>query len=104
MRSAGPQSKVLDGVTEQEARKLVEEGRAKMSGDRTVIVGAASMGIIQKEHRENAVVYHNVYSPNPFEKVTDEDLSKYHNMVKAQSGSPGQLDFETEPTSPGVGE
>ncbi len=60
---------------------MMEEGRATMSGDHVVMVGAASKGIIQRDHQHNAVVYHDVFSPNPFDRVTDEDLESYRQTV-----------------------
>ena len=41
--------------------------------DQTVILGAASMGIIQRDHQHNAVVYRTQYATNPFEKMKEDE-------------------------------
>lgn len=95
-KSAGPQSKILDGISQEEARKLMEEGRATMSGDHVVMVGAASKGIIQREHQHNAVVYHDVFSPNPFDRVTDEDLESYRKTIERKEKGEDETDEKEE--------
>lgn len=86
--TAGPQSKVLDGVTWQEAGKLKD---AEMSGTQErVMIGAASKGIIEREYRHNAQIYRQLYQPNPFVSATDEDIQKYMEDVR-QKNSTGVL-------------
>ncbi|VDP87194.1 unnamed protein product [Echinostoma caproni] len=54
-----------------------------------VVVGAASKGIINRNQRHNAGIYQSVYSPNPFDRVTDDDLKRYReNMDRKAKGLP----------------
>lgn len=46
------------------------------------IVGAASKGIIKREHQHNAVVYHSTYATNPFDKMSNEELKEYEDAVR----------------------
>jgi len=55
----------------------VQEG-----GDQTVIVGAASKGIIQRDHQHNAVVYRSYYAANPFENMSEEEVDAYKREVE----------------------
>jgi len=97
--SAGPQSKLLEGVTWQEADRLqVRCGRAggeekpvarvqdaELSGaaaQERVLIGAASQGIIEREFRHNAQIYRQLYQPNPFVSATDEDIHNYVEHVR----------------------
>lgn len=73
--SAGPQSKILEGLSWDEAAKLKE------AGDQTVIVGAASKGIIQRDHQHNAVVYRSYYAANPFENMSEDEVNAYKSEV-----------------------
>ncbi|XP_074640502.1 protein hu-li tai shao-like isoform X3 [Tubulanus polymorphus] len=77
--SAGPQSRILEGTTWEEARRM-QDGNLSGAGD-VVVVGAASKGIIQREHQHNAVVYRSYFAPNPFESMTDEDIQKYKDEI-----------------------
>ena len=55
------------------------------------MVGAASKGIIQRDHQHNAVVYKTYYQPNPFGNMTEDDLNKYKQEVEAkQKGGDGE--------------
>ena len=51
-------------------------------GDQTVIVGAASKGIIQRDHQHNAVVYRSYYAANPFENMSEEEVDAYKREVE----------------------
>ncbi|KAK7109301.1 hypothetical protein V1264_013365 [Littorina saxatilis] len=76
--SAGPQSKILEGISWDEASKMKE------GGDQTVVVGAASKGIIQRDHQHNAVVYRSYYAANPFENMSEEEVRAYKMDVERQ--------------------
>lgn len=90
--SSGPQSQILEGVTWEEVNRLEDQKTA----DHTVIVGAASKGIIQKEYQHNAMVYKSAYAKNPFDNVTDEELEEYRRIVEAkQRGEPGRYHGRT---------
>ncbi|XP_076435277.1 uncharacterized protein LOC143275160 isoform X2 [Babylonia areolata] len=69
--SAGPQSKILDGIS------AWDEMAKTKDGEQTVVVGAASKGIIQRDHQHNAVVYRSYYAANPFENMTEEEIDAY---------------------------
>lgn len=45
-------------------------------------MGAASKGIIKREHQHNAIVYKSYYATNPFDKMSDEELKDYEDAVK----------------------
>ncbi|VDM58699.1 unnamed protein product [Angiostrongylus costaricensis] len=73
--TAGPQSQILDGVTYEDIARM----RPDVDGivgqtDRTVLIGTASKGIIERQHQHNAQVYRQLYAPNPFACETDEDI------------------------------
>jgi len=83
--TSGPESHILEGVTWEEVNRLENQKTA----DHTVIVGAASKGIIQKEFQHNAMVYKSAYAKNPFDNVTDEELEEYRKIVeRKQRGEP----------------
>lgn len=57
-------------------------------------MGAASKGIIQRDHQHNAVVYKSLYSPNPFENISEEELARYKEKVEGKTkGEPGKWPF-----------
>ncbi|KAL8594119.1 hypothetical protein ACOMHN_000830 [Nucella lapillus] len=76
--TAGPQSKILDGISEWD-----EVGRTQ-DGEKTVVVGAASKGIIQRDHQHNAGVYRSYYAANPFENMTEEEIDAYKQGLQPQ--------------------
>lgn len=57
----GPQSKILEGISWDEAQKA-KDGQLSGAGDQLIVVGAASKGIIQRDHQHNAVVYRQYYA------------------------------------------
>ncbi|KAJ1363709.1 Class II Aldolase and Adducin N-terminal domain [Parelaphostrongylus tenuis] len=84
--TAGPQSQILDGVTYEDVARM----RPDVDGivgqtDRTVLIGTASKGIIDRQHQHNAQVYRQLYAPNPFACETDEDIKKYIEEVELKS-------------------
>ncbi|XP_060809146.1 uncharacterized protein LOC106138603 [Amyelois transitella] len=92
--SAGPQSHILEGVTWDEAAKLVGEDAANThTGDHVVLMGAASKGIIQRGYQHNATVYSAPYARNPFDQVSDRELDEYKRTVeRRQRGN----DYDTD--------
>ncbi|XP_048003849.1 protein hu-li tai shao isoform X6 [Leguminivora glycinivorella] len=91
--SAGPQSHILEGVTWDEASKLVGEDAVNThTGDHVVLMGAASKGIIQRGHQHNATVYSAPYARNPFEHVTDGDIEEYRRQVERRA----RPDYDTD--------
>lgn len=59
-----------------------------------VVVGAVSKAIINRNQRHNAGVYQSVYSPNPFDKITDEELSRYKENVERKAKGLPSLEEE----------
>ncbi|GBP55269.1 Protein hu-li tai shao [Eumeta japonica] len=82
--SAGPQSHILEGVTWDEAARLIaaEDAHATHTGDHVVLMGAASKGIIQRGYQHNATVYSAPYARNPFDHVTDREIDEYKKTVE----------------------
>merc|ERR1712001_411642 len=82
--TAGPESKVLDGPTWDEARTMAEAPRY---GHDAVDykVGAASKGIIQRDYQHHATVYKSAYSRNPFDNVSADELAEYRRIIDSKS-------------------
>ncbi|XP_045781674.1 protein hu-li tai shao isoform X6 [Maniola jurtina] len=91
--SAGPQSHILEGVTWDEAAKLVGEDAANThTGDHVVLMGAASKGIIQRGYQHNATMYSAPYARNPFDHVTDTEIDDYRRTVERKQ----RPDYDTD--------
>lgn len=45
-------------------------------------MGAASKGIIQRGYQHNATVYKAPYAKNPFDSVTDDEITEYKRTVE----------------------
>ncbi|XP_049883230.1 protein hu-li tai shao isoform X2 [Pectinophora gossypiella] len=91
--SAGPQSHILEGVTWDEAAKLVgEDAHNTHTGDHVVLMGAASKGIIQRGYQHNATVYSAPYARNPFDHISDTDIDEYRRTVERKQRS----DYDTD--------
>jgi adducin len=88
---AGHQSKLLENITDEEARKMQEAREGKLTGEHVVIVGAVSKGIIQRDHRHNVAVYQSVYATNPFHQITDADLQEYQKEIRRKNATPEEL-------------
>ncbi|XP_038220997.1 protein hu-li tai shao isoform X4 [Zerene cesonia] len=92
--SAGPQSHILEGVTWDEAAKLVGEDAVNThTGDHVVLMGAASKGIIQRGYQHNATVYSAPYARNPFDHVTDTEIDEYRRTVELKQRSEYDTDL-----------
>jgi len=86
--SAGPQSKILDGMSWDEVQSA-KDGQLSGAGDQLVVMGAASKGIIQRDHQHNAVMYRQYYSANPFENMTESEIEQYQAEVqRKERGEP----------------
>ncbi|KAG9508567.1 Protein hu-li tai shao, partial [Fragariocoptes setiger] len=80
--SSGPQSQILDGVTWDELKRSGKQDSVDGgTKEQTVIVGAASRGIIQRDHQLNAKVYKTAYAKNPFDNISDAELEEYKRLV-----------------------
>merc|ERR1719259_1353856 len=84
--SAGPTSHLLEGVTWEEVRRMQDATVSDVS-DHTVLVGAASKGIIQRDFQHNAVVYKTPCAKNPFDAVSDAELDEYKTLVESGSAA-----------------
>lgn len=86
--TAGPQSRVLEGLTWEEAQQL-QDGTLSMAGDSVIVIGAASKGIIQRDQQHNVQVYKSQYQANPFENMTQDEIDRYKVEVeKKAKGEP----------------
>lgn len=84
--TAGPESKVLEGLTWEEARHLQEAQRGGYVGDGVDFkVGAASKGIIQRDFQHHATVFRSAYAKNPFDNVSAEELQEYQRIIDSKS-------------------
>ncbi|VDL99441.1 unnamed protein product [Schistocephalus solidus] len=94
--TAGPQSRLLDGLTWDEARRIRDDALGKALGPGAVsasisatsqpTVAAASKAILQRDVRDAAIVYDGVYvKQNPFGQVTDEELEAYKKEIELKS-------------------
>ncbi|XP_059619542.1 protein hu-li tai shao isoform X2 [Phlebotomus argentipes] len=82
--SAGPQSHILEGVSWDEANRI-KDATVSGTSDHVVLMGAASKGIIQRGYQHNATVYKAPYAKNPFDSVTDDELSEYKKTVERKA-------------------
>uniref|UniRef100_A0A2C9JZ75 Class II aldolase/adducin N-terminal domain-containing protein n=1 Tax=Biomphalaria glabrata TaxID=6526 RepID=A0A2C9JZ75_BIOGL len=86
----GPQSKILEGISWDEAQRA-KDGLLSGAGDQLIVVGAASKGIIQRDHQHNAVVYRQYYAANPFENMSEAEIEQYQAEVqRREKGEPVQ--------------
>lgn len=92
---AGPESKVLDGLSWEEARQMADGPVSHVDGY-GMKVGAASKGIIQRDFQHNATVYKSPYAKNPFDMVSNEELEEYRRIINNKTKSDGGM----SPTSP----
>lgn len=80
--SSGPQSQILDGVTWDALRNATgEPNDGQKVHEQTILVGAASKGIIQRDHQHDAKVYKTAYAKNPFDHISDAELEEYKRFV-----------------------
>jgi len=87
---AGPESRVLEGVSWDEARQM-HDAQPSSLGDNNyeMKVGAASKGIIQRDFQHHATVYKSPYAKNPFDCVSSEELEEYKRIItRKEKGDP----------------
>jgi len=94
--TAGPQSKILEGITWEEAQRI-KDGHVSGTSDSVIVVGAASKGIIQREHQHNAVVYKTYYAANPFENMTEDEVEKYKQEIERKKTGSEPPEEELQP-------
>jgi len=96
---AGPESKVLDGVSWEEARQMADGQQSTVvDGGYGMKVGAASKGIIQRDFQHHATVFKSPYAKNPFDSISNEELEEYKRIIDKKSKG------ESSPSSPVVEE
>ncbi|XP_060571387.1 alpha-adducin-like isoform X5 [Ruditapes philippinarum] len=98
--NAGPQSKILEGMTWEEAEKM-KDGSLSATGDSVIVIGAASKGIIQRDQQHNVQVYHTQYAANPFETMSEDEIEKYKWEVEHKGGPDGLPTVQEEQLEPG---
>ena len=64
---------------------VFQDGQSSGTTDTVVVVGAASKGIIQRDHQHDAVVYKQYYASNPFDSMTEADVERYKAEVERRS-------------------
>ena len=79
--TAGPESKVLEGPTFEEA---MPGGHLVANDGVDFKVGAASKGIIQRDYQHHATVYKSAYAKNPFDNVSSDELAEYKRIIEAK--------------------
>ena len=89
--TAGPESKVLEGTTWDEARQMQEGRSAVDSVD--LRVGAASKGIIQRDFQHHATVFKSAYAKNPFDNISEDELAEYKRIIDAKNRGDSKLKF-----------
>jgi len=108
---AGPESKVLDGVSWEEARQMHDAHPSTVGEPYGMKVGAASKGIIQRDFQHHATVFKSPYAKNPFDSVSNEELEEYKRIINKKNqgdASPASpvLEEDTvgDTTDPGLSE
>merc|ERR1719186_1597179 len=91
---AGPESKVLDGVSWEEARQMADAHPSAVGEPYGMKVGAASKGIIQRDFQHHATVFKSPYAKNPFDSVSNEELEEYKRIIDKKNKG------DVSPTSP----
>lgn len=82
--TAGPESKVLEGPSWEEARNM-EGGKTVVDHPVDFKVGAASKGIIQRDFQHHATVFRSAYARNPFDNVSEDELAEYRRIIDAKN-------------------
>ena len=89
--TAGPESKVLDGPTWDEARQMQMEGKTVVDSGVDFRVGAASKGIIQRDFQHHATVFKSAYAKNPFDNISEDELAEYKRIIDAKARGDGNF-------------
>ena len=84
---AGPESKVLDGLSWEEVKNMQDAQTSQVDGYGSMKIGAASKGIIQRDFQHHATVFKSPYAKNPFDSVSNDELEEYKRIIdKKQRG------------------
>ncbi len=83
--TSGPESKILEGTTWDEARAAQDGGKSYVQDQVDFKVGAASKGIIQRDFQHHATVYKTAYSRNPFDNISADELAEYQRIIDTKN-------------------
>merc|ERR1712073_271311 len=78
---AGPESKVLDGLSWEEVKNMQDAQTSQVDGYGGMKIGAASKGIIQRDFQHHATVFKSPYAKNPFDGVSNDELEEYKRII-----------------------
>jgi len=92
--TSGPESRVLEGVSWDEARQMQDAQHSVVGEPYEMKVGAASKGIIQRDFQHHATVFESPYAKNPFDSISNEELEEYKRIIDRKNKG------ESEVTSP----
>lgn len=92
--TSGPESRVLEGVSWDEARQMQDAQHSVVGEPYEMKVGAASKGIIQRDFQNHATVFKSPYAKNPFDSISNEELEEYKRIIDKKNRG------ESEVTSP----
>merc|ERR1711962_364013 len=102
---AGPESKVLDGVSWEEARQMADAHPSAVGDPYGMKVGAASKGIIQRDFQHHATVFKSPYAKNPFDSVSNDELEEYKRIIdkknKGETSPEPVIEDPRDTTDPG---
>lgn len=106
---AGPESKVLDGLSWEEVKSMQDAQTSHVDGYGGMKIGAASKGIIQRDFQHHATVFKSPYAKNPFDSVSNDELEEYKRVIaRKQRGDtspiaedPGDTTDPGSSTTPG---
>merc|ERR1719427_1491285 len=95
---AGPESRVLDGISWDEAKQMQDAQASQVDGYSGLKFGAASRGIIQKEFQHHATVFKSPYAKNPFDSASNDELEEYKRIIDRKTrGETSPLVEEHDP-------
>merc|ERR1712002_715096 len=103
---AGPESKVLDGLSWEEVKNMQDAQTSQVDGYGGMKIGAASKGIIQRDFQHHATVFKSPYAKNPFDSVSNDELEEYKRIIdKKQRGETSPvIEDPGDTTDPGLRE
>merc|ERR1711994_802251 len=102
---AGPESKVLDGLSWEEVKNMQDAAPSQVDGYGGMKIGAASKGIIQRDFQHHATVFKSPYAKNPFDSVSNDELEEYKRIIdkknKGETSPEPVIEDHGDTTDPG---
>merc|ERR1711953_1367888 len=102
---AGPESKVLDGLSWEEVKNMQDAAPSQVDGYGGMKIGAASKGIIQRDFQHHATVFKSPYAKNPFDSVSNDELEEYKRIIdkknKGETSPEPVIEDPGDTTDPG---